>query len=58
MNCCLFVCSFSFCDFPVRRGFAVRLRCKGVDPDDHPVKKELVSVCNTRLLFLSVIIFI
>ncbi|KAL6501898.1 hypothetical protein OROGR_027031 [Orobanche gracilis] len=24
--------------------FALRLRCKGVDPDDHPVKKEFVSL--------------
>lgn len=29
--------------FYVRHGVAVRLRCKGVNPDDHPVKKELVS---------------
>ena len=41
------------CNFSVHCGFAVRLRCRGVDPDDHPVKKEFVSVCNTNFICVS-----
>lgn len=31
----------------------MRLRCKGINPDDHPVKKEFVSVSNTSFMFVS-----
>jgi hypothetical protein len=33
--------------------FAVKLRCSGVQPDDNPVKSELVSYFTLLIMFLN-----